>query len=71
MSGPSLPEQMRYTADVQYGNTFALVGGEVVDSIYLFNPDELSWSLVDDRLSVAREDVVPILVSEDIFPACQ
>ena len=63
-------------ASVQYGATFALVGGSRTgstgykDTIQIFNPDDLTFSLVEDTLTVPRRGSAVILVNEDLFPEC-
>ena len=71
--GPALPTELCFPGSVQYGSTVALVGGacpQLSDTIYLFNPDEMTWTVLDERLSEARSEATAILVDESIFPEC-
>ena len=57
-----------------YGDTFALVGGSLdtlpLDTIQMFDPDTLTFSVVEDNLTVGRQGAAVILVDESSFPEC-
>ncbi len=59
---------------VQYGNTFAIVGGyhngAEKDTVYLYNPETEVFDLLEARLSRPKMYATAFLVSEDIFPGC-
>ncbi len=59
---------------VQWGNTFALVGGwdgnDWYDTVYLFDPAAKDWVLLEEQLSRPRGFVTAFLVDENIFPEC-
>ncbi len=44
-SGPELPRNTRFPVNVQYGDTFAMIGGydfdthEELDTVHLFDPE--------------------------------
>ncbi len=59
-----------FPSSVQYGDTFALVGGEASDQILVFDPDQESWITVDDTLSGAKYHAAAFLVDQDLFPDC-
>ena len=71
--GPEMPEPLYGMGSVQYGNTFALVGGfysGYKDTTYVYNPTSGLFDLLEDRLSSPRVYVTAFLVNEDIFPEC-
>ncbi len=65
---------LAFMGSVQYGNTFALIGGyfsgQLTDTVYLYNPLTEQFDMLDERLTVAKSEVTTFLVSEDIFPEC-
>ena len=72
--GEDSPIPGKGSASVQYGNTFALVGGyygAYYDTIQVFDPDTLTFTLLDERLTVGRRSAAAILVNKEMFPDCE
>ena len=69
-SGPNLPYEVSHTSSVQYGDTFALVGGLGSDRVLPYDPVQEGWTPVDGLLSEQKSEPIAFLVSEDIFPEC-
>ncbi len=69
-AGPNLPDGgLAYASSVQYGNTFALVGGGS-DQVHLYDAENEAWIVVGERIKDPLVDTTGILVSEDLFPEC-
>ena len=73
--GEDLPDRTRDMAYVQYGDTFVLIGGygdtSYKGSVQLFDPDTLTFTLLDERLTQTRDSPTAILVREEMFPECE
>ena len=61
MSENSLPNYLRSGAVVPYGDTFLIVGGlngpayyNDSDEIWQFNPDDETWTVREERMSIPR-----------------
>ena len=69
-----MPEPLGYMGSVQYGDTFAIVGGASDglhrDTVYLYNPATEEFDLLDERLSVGKTYTTAFIVSKGIFPEC-
>ncbi len=72
--GGSLPRRLRGGMSVQLNGTFVAVGGitdegDFSDTIYVWDPEELTWSDAADsgveKLSVGRAYAVAFLVSDN------
>ncbi len=49
--GPNLPETVAYMSSMQYEDTFLLVGGAFLDTIYQYDQTSETWILREERLS--------------------
>ncbi len=70
-----MPEALYHVGSVQYGDTFAIVGGQKVtlgysDAVYLYNTATEEFDLLDERLSEPKGYVTTIIVNKEIFPEC-
>ena len=58
---------------VQYGETFALIGGNFAsnwtNAVQLFDPETMTFTLLDETLSEPRRAVAAMLVDES-KPEC-
>ena len=65
-----LPHPLKFSAVVQRGSGFLLVGGrtddddEKVDTIYEFEPEDESWKLLEVHLAKGRQIPGAILVKK-------
>jgi N-acetylneuraminic acid mutarotase len=63
---------MRYATVVSLGDSFLLVGGHGGDltplsSIYRYNPEEDSWTLLNARLKKGKLIAIAMLVDRETF----
>ena len=73
--GNPLPHTITHNAgSAQFKNTFIIVGGSNtkadVDTLYRYNPDDDSWTLLPSKLDIPRHDVAAFPVSKKAFRKC-
>jgi hypothetical protein len=70
-SGNPFPHQISCATVVSYGNSFLLVGGicygPYLSTIYRYNPEEDSWTLLDGRMKNGKCSAIAMLVKREIF----
>jgi hypothetical protein len=44
-----------------------MVDGELLSTIYHYNPDEDSWTLLDARMKEKKYSLVAMMVDRDLF----
>jgi hypothetical protein len=57
---------------IPFGDSFLLVGGRIknlewLSTIYLFNPDDDSWTLLDARVEGEKEGSFSMMVDRNLF----
>jgi N-acetylneuraminic acid mutarotase len=67
-----LPQPIWNATVVPFGDSFYLVGGQTsngsnLNTIYLYNPDEDSWTLLDAKLKQGKYGVIAILIDKQLF----
>ena len=68
--GPDLPDSgLSYVSSVQYGNTFALIGGGS-DKVFVYDAENEAWIVVDDTISQPKVETTAFLVDGNLFPEC-
>jgi N-acetylneuraminic acid mutarotase len=65
---------MSLATSVPFGDTFLLVGGETTNgsklsTIYRYNPEDDSWTLLDSRMKEGKRNVIAMLVDRELFDA--
>ena len=69
-----MPDETRY--DLRYGtavpfeDSFLVVGGYDLDTIYKYEQETDTFELMESRLPYPVENPIAILVDVDIFPSC-
>ena len=64
-----MPEDIYYATVVPLDETFLLVGG-YSDTIYKYQKDNDTWTLMETRLPSAVRSPIAMMVDVDIFPSC-
>jgi N-acetylneuraminic acid mutarotase len=72
LSANPLPQPISHATVVLFGVSFLLVGGETdnessLSTIYQYNSDEDSWSLLDVRMNEGQINVIAMLVDSELF----
>ncbi len=77
MLGNPLPIQYEQATSVQYGDTFAIIGGygylpnpHQHDTVYVYEPATDSWRLIPKRLTQKKWSMGAFTVDKSIFPEC-
>ena len=78
-TGNPFPVPINLPAVAQYGNSFYIIGGlsrmgiqsYYYDTIYRYEPDDDSWTLLPNRLKYPRYGATAMIVDRSIFPACK
>ena len=67
--GPDLPHAIQTGASVQLTRTFLIVGGfngsRYLDTIWMFDTFDSSWTLLDQKLAKPRSDMAAFLVPDE------
>ena len=69
-----MPDEARY--DIKYGtavpfeDSFLVVGGYGLDTIYKYEQETDTFELMESRLPYPVDGPIAILVDVDIFPSC-
>jgi N-acetylneuraminic acid mutarotase len=72
-----LPKPIAFGTAVPYGRSFLLVGGVIkenkvvtdLSTIYRYNPEEDSWTLLDSRMKEGKRSVIAVLIDRDVLEA--
>ena len=67
--GFDLPSNLGYAGHVDFGDTNLIIGGYDFDedfhnSILIWNPNNLTWSALEERMSVPSDRMCAVLVDE-------
>ena len=66
--GFDLPNNLAFSGHVDFGDTTLIIGGwdgDYYDYILAWNPDTLSWSQMEERLSTPLDRTCAILIDDD------
>ena len=65
---------MAYARSAPYSDSFVMVGGynkgSYLDTVYYYEPETDSFTLLEGRLGSVKENVSPIMVKRAMFPEC-
>ncbi len=74
LQGVPLPQPIRQSTSVPYGNTFLLIGGNkdfhFLDTVYEYVAESGTWKLHPTRLDTPKRNVGAMLVRKESFPTC-
>ena len=65
-AGPTLPNDVCYAANVQYGNTFLKVGGYCSNTILEFDPICMDWIVRDEEYHYDNDNPAAVMVDDSI-----
>ena len=74
-AGNPFPTTLDLPTVAQHGDTFYIVGGydptaSDLDTIYRYEVEEDSWTLLPNRMTYTREAPTAMVVKSSIFPSC-
>jgi hypothetical protein len=79
VSGNPLPKPIFDATAVPFGDSFLIVGGSSAfpiswgkerknnNTVFRYNPDEDSWTLLDARMKEEKYEVIAMLVDKQMF----
>lgn len=73
-SANPLPRTIAFATVVPFGDSFLLVGGQedaysetYLSTVYLYNPDKDSWTLLSAKMSEAKRNVIAMMADRNVF----
>jgi N-acetylneuraminic acid mutarotase len=64
------PQIIQYATSVSFGDSFLVVGGygdTLLSTIFQYNPDEDSWTLLSSRMKQSKAGVFAMMVEREMF----
>ena len=76
IAGNTFPTTIGYPAVAQDVNSFYIIGGLEVDffpmdTIYSYEPNNDSWTLLPNKMQYRRDGATAMIVKSSIFPSCK